>query len=171
MSILKPWAPFWPSWWCSGKVLSSWSSGDLSTVKSWASFWPCCWCPVRCLEWPVSGGVQVRWPRPVGKKNNNNNEDLERLTWTGPKRLHVLYKYILSKFDAYSMNAHAHECTHVCMHTDVHTCARTHTHTHTPVTHQGNETEEKGFKKRKVFKEDLKELTEVQSFWKFVWVC
>ena len=42
----------------------------------------------------------------------------------------------------------------------------THTHTHTPVAYQGNpgnETEEKVFKKRKVFKEDLKELTEVES--------
>ena len=36
---------------------------------------------------------------------------------------------------------------------------------YTPVTcqgYQGNETEEKVFKKRKVFKEDLKELTEVE---------
>ena len=33
----------------------------------------------------------------------------------------------------------------------------THTHTHT-VIHQGNGTEEKVFKKRTVFKEDLKEL-------------
>ena len=39
-----------------------------------------------------------------------------------------------------------------------------HTHTHTVVYQgsQGNETEEKFFKKRKVFKEDLKELTEVE---------
>ena len=37
-----------------------------------------------------------------------------------------------------------------------------HTHTHAPVAYQGNETEEKGFKMRKVFKEDLKELTEVE---------
>ena len=29
--------------------------------------------------------------------NNNNNEYLERLTRTGPKRLHVLYKYIFVK--------------------------------------------------------------------------
>ena len=48
------------------------------------------------------------------------------------------------------MNAH----THVRMHA--------HTHTHTPVAYQGNETEEKVFKKRKVSKEDLKELTEVE---------
>ena len=41
------------------------------------------------------------------------------------------------------------------MHSDLHT----HTHTHTLVAYQGNETEEKVFKKRKVFKEDLKELT------------
>ena len=40
----------------------------------------------------------------------------------------------------------------------------THTHTHTVVYQgsQGNETEEKFFLKRKVFKEDLKELTEVE---------
>ena len=42
--------------------------------------------------------------------NNNNNEYLERLTHTGPKRLHILYKYILSTFNTYNMNAHT--CTH-----------------------------------------------------------
>ena len=31
-----------------------------------------------------------------------------------------------------------------------------HANTHTPVAYQGNETEEKVFKKRKVFKEDLR---------------
>ena len=46
--------------------------------------------------------------------NNNNNEYLEHLTHTGAKRLHILFKYILSKFNVYNMNAHA----------------RTHTHTH-----------------------------------------
>ena len=82
---------------------------------------------------------------PVGSYWDNNNECLEHLTLTGPKHLHILYKYIVSKFDAYNMNAHA------CTHTDLHTCARTHahththTHTHTPVAYQGNETEEKGF--------------------------
>ena len=39
---------------------------------------------------------------------NNNNEYLEHLTRTGLKRLHVLYKYTLSKFNAYNMNAHTH---------------------------------------------------------------
>ena len=51
------------------------------------------------------------------------------------------------------------------MHTRPHLRARAHTHTHTQVAYQGyqgNETEEKVFKKRKVFKEDLKELTEVE---------
>ena len=48
-------------------------------------------------------------------------------------------------------------------HAHAHTLARTHIHTHTPVAYQGNETEEKLlFFKRKVFKEDLKELTEVE---------
>ena len=41
-------------------------------------------------------------------ESNNNNEYLERPTRTGPKRLHVLYKYILSTFNAYNMNAHTH---------------------------------------------------------------
>ena len=50
------------------------------------------------------------------------------------------------------MNAHTHARTH----TETCTC------THTPVAYQGNETEEKVFKKRKIFKEDLKELTEVE---------
>ena len=43
-----------------------------------------------------------------GIGNNKNNEDLERLTRTGPKRLHVLYKYTLSKFNAYNMKMHTH---------------------------------------------------------------
>ena len=64
------------------------------------------------------------------------------------------------------MNAHIH--THTRMHTYrlVHArgcvpCTHTHRHTDTPVAYQSNETEEKFFLKRKVFKEDLKELTEV----------
>ena len=59
-------------------------------------------------------------------------------------------------------------CTHT--HTDTHTHVRTHTcthrptqtHTHTPATYEGNGTEEMFFKRRKIFKEDLKELTEVE---------
>ena len=47
------------------------------------------------------------------------------------------------------------------MHTHTHAHSQTCTCTHTPVAYQGNETEEKVFKKRKIFKEDLKELTEV----------
>ena len=46
------------------------------------------------------------------------------------------------------------------MHTQTQT--HTHTHTNTPVAYEGNETEKKSFEKRKVFKEDLKELTEVE---------
>ena len=42
--------------------------------------------------------------------------------------------------------------------------ALTHAQTRTPIAYQGNDTEEKVFKKRKVFKEDLKELTEV-AWW------
>ena len=86
------------------------------------------------------------------------NEYLERLTRTGPKRLHVLYKYILSKFNAYRatlMHTHTHAHTQTQSHTHARARARahtrTHTHTHTPVTYQGNETEEKGFPKRERF--------------------
>ena len=41
---------------------------------------------------------------------NNNNEYLECLTHTGPKhlQLHIVYKYLLSKFNACNMNAHTH---------------------------------------------------------------
>ena len=49
--------------------------------------------------------------------------------------------HVFSKFNAYNTNAHTHN-THRVM-------------------YQGNGTEEKFFKKRKVFKEDLKEVTEV----------
>ena len=41
-------------------------------------------------------------------ESNNNNEYLEHLTRTGPKCLHVLYKYILSTFNTHNMNAHTH---------------------------------------------------------------
>ena len=34
-----------------------------------------------------------------------HNEYLERLTRAGPKRLHILYKYIVLKVNAYSTNA------------------------------------------------------------------
>ena len=64
--------------------------------------------------------------------NNNNNEYLERLTHAGPKSLHVLYKYILSKFNAYNMNAHTHVSTHRDSHTHAcaHTCVCACTHVH-----------------------------------------
>ena len=48
-------------------------------------------------------------------------------------------------------------------HTDSHMHARALTHTHTHQAHiRAIRAEEKVFKKRKVFKEDLKELTEVE---------
>ena len=71
----------------------------------------------------------MRLTRPY----NNNHEYLERLTRTGPKRLHILYKYILSKFNAYNMNAHTHTRTHTDSHTHARTHARTHSHTHTHI--------------------------------------
>ena len=58
------------------------------------------------------------------------------------------------------MNAHTQRLAHTCKRAHAHT--HTHTHTRTPVAYKGNETEENVFKKRKVFKEDLKELTEVE---------
>ena len=53
--------------------------------------------------------------------NNNNDEYLECLTRTGPKRLHVLCKYIFVKIQCIQ-----HECTHTRTHARTH--ARTHTH-------------------------------------------
>ena len=49
--------------------------------------------------------VDIALPIPLAcpnNGNNNNNDYLECLTRTGPKRLHILYKYILSKFNAYN---------------------------------------------------------------------
>ena len=60
------------------------------------------------------------------------------------------------------VRARAHTHTHTLTRARTHTHTHTHTHTQTPVAYQGNETEEKVFKQRKVFKEDLKELTEVE---------
>ena len=56
---------------------------------------------------------------------------------------------------------HTHTRTHIhrLAHTHARTHTHTHTHTHTSVAYQGNKTEEKLFLKRKVFKEDSKELT------------
>ena len=54
---------------------------------------------------------------PFNNNNNNNNEYLQCLTHAGCERLHVLYKYILSKFNAYNMNAHTHMHAHIQAHT------------------------------------------------------
>ena len=72
-------------------------------------------------------GLQISLEKKT-LQNNNNNEYLECLTCTGPKRLHVLYKDILSKFNAYNMNAHTHARTPTDPHTHACTHARTHTH-------------------------------------------
>ena len=106
-----------------------------SRITNWKSHWGILW-----LLWcPVFTGKIDNFKKEKKKSirciclhvrfchNNNNNEYLERLARTGPKRLHVLYKYILSKFNAYNMNAHTHARTH----TDSHTHARAHKHTHT----------------------------------------
>ena len=94
----------------------------------------------------------------------DNNGYLERLTHTGLKHLPVF------KCTDFHDSTHAtHTCAHIhTQYTDfqdsthtTHMCAHIHTHTHR-VLYQGNGTEEKFFEKRKVFKEDLKELTEVE---------
>ena len=57
-----------------------------------------CVCVIRCMiiNLYLSFLVPLYY---VSQYNNYNNEYLERLTRTGPpKRLHVLYKYISSKF-------------------------------------------------------------------------
>ena len=58
--------------------------------------------------------------------------------------------------------AHTHTHTHTYTHTHTHIHTHTHTHTHTPVAYEGNQTEEKVFKRGKVFSEEIKELTEVE---------
>ena len=68
------------------------------------------------------------------------------------------------------MHTHTHAHTETRTRTRARALTHARTHTHTPtLTHtvayqgnQGNETEKKVFKKRKVFKECLKELTEVE---------
>ena len=109
-----------------------------------------------CMCVCVPTSTSVSRDNTAFNEYHNNNEYLQRLTHTGPKRLHVLYKYVLSKFNAYNMNAHTYACTHAQSHTHAPTCAHTrvHTHTHTPVAYQGNqsnESEEKVFKKRERF--------------------
>ena len=88
--------------------------------------------------------------------NNNNDEYLEILTRTGPKRLHVLYKHIFVKIQCIHGCTHTHTYAHTQTRTRTHARARTYTHTHThththiPVAYQGNqgnETEEKFFKR------------------------
>ena len=44
--------------------------------------------------------------------NNNDNEYLERLTRTGPKRLHVLYKYIYCQNSMHTTWMHTHTHAH-----------------------------------------------------------
>ena len=62
------------------------------------------------------------------------------------------------------MHTHTHTHTHTqrLARAHTHTNTHTHVHTHTPIAYQGNETEEKVFKKKKVFNKDLKELREVE---------
>ena len=59
---------------------------------------------------------------------NNNNEYLEHLTRTGPKRLHVLYRYIFVKIQCIQ-----HESMHTCTHTQTCTCTHMRTCTHTQI--------------------------------------
>ena len=59
---------------------------------------------------------------------NNNNEYLERLTRTGPKRLHVLYKYVI----ILKIQRIQHECTHKRTHAHAHTQTRIYAYAHSP---------------------------------------
>ena len=94
--------------------------------------------PQRC-RWNGSNVRLIdddRLPSLHGRSsNNNNNEYLERLTHTGPKRLHVLYKYIFVKIQCIQherkhTRMHTHRLAHVCMHARTHTHTDTQTHTH-----------------------------------------
>ena len=57
---------------------------------------------LHCWTWALQSSVS----NCLNNHNNHNNEYLEHLTCTGPKRLHVLYKHILSKFNAYNTHTH-----------------------------------------------------------------
>ena len=63
----------------------------------------------------------------------------------------------MSKVQIHKQQTHARALVHTQTHT--HTPAHKHTLSHTEAP-QGRGTEEEVFKKRKIFKEDLKELTE-----------
>ena len=104
---------------------------------------------------------------------NNNNGYLEHLTRTGLKWWHIFFMYIFSIFNAYNTNVRASARTHTHIH------KHTHTHTRTErerVVYQGNGTEEKVFKKRKVFKEDFnvwwrKRLWVRRKLWLYHIIC
>ena len=65
----------------------------------------------------------------------NNDEYLERLTRTGPKRLHcVLYKYT-DNYCQNSTHTKRHECARARAHTHTHTVTHIHTRAHALTTH------------------------------------
>ena len=74
-------------------------SVDLVHVSLWLS-------SSASLPYAVASRTDTNCPLSVGVDERDGR--WERLTRTGPKRLHFLYKYILSKFNAYNMNAHSH---------------------------------------------------------------
>ena len=98
----------------------SWGSGIW-----WIAPWTASHCVLQdtagCTNWSTQhikwGNVPNHFVLNKGKlnktKKHNNNECLERLTRTGPKRLHVLYKYIIFIVKIQRIQ---HECTHTCTH-------------------------------------------------------
>ena len=60
----------------------------------------------ECSHWVRSWMGCFGFYLSVTFNNHNNHEYLQRLTCTGPNRLHILGKYRLSKFRAYNINAH-----------------------------------------------------------------
>ena len=156
--MCKIWTPT-PRWTC--RRNKEYSNQNWTTTKSPSDAF---------MTRSITVGVQVEWPHQQQFKtpavwtrravytssqarhatrgsnqnfNNISNEYLERLSRTGPKSLPILYKYILSKFNAYNMNAHTHTCTR--------THRRTHTHTHTHQSHIRAMRLKKRFLKRERF--------------------
>ena len=142
--------------------------------------WPCAGCLLRmsvrwvCLHWSALNNWQKRWPPPPTPCQEQEDTVLSCVVLCGTHnqtiKRHQTHRHASCTDMGRQTQVQIHTGGHTRMHTLTQTHTRmyacththTHTHTHTPVAYQGkqgNETEEKVFKNRKVFKEGLKQLT------------
>ena len=68
---------------------------------------------VSAESWPWRRKFSRR-AAPRDNTDNNNNEYLECLTRTGPKRLHILYRHIVQIQRSQHERTHTHTCTYAC---------------------------------------------------------